>query len=137
MKVINNNLMESKHVTFEPGNATRYDLVLTKIKGHAFVITDLNEKKTVLVNPDFVSADGLEIDLVEAGYGRGDARPMAEFLEDALTQNAYIIYERHGGEHIRWFKNTEQLWGWELEDIREHLSEHDGQIIEIGVIWDY
>lgn len=134
MKTVNHNNLEAKHVTFEPGNCTRYDLVLTKIKGHAFIITDLNEKKTVLVNPDFVSADGLEIDLVEAGYGRGDARPMAEFLEDALNQNAYIIYrDKRGEEQIKWFANTEQLWSWNLEEI----GEDGGFTIERGVIWDY
>lgn len=84
MLVITNQATESKRVVFEPGNATRYDLLLSKTES-ALIMTDLNERKVVLFNPNFVSAEGLENDLVRAGYSLGDARPMAEFLEEAFT----------------------------------------------------
>lgn len=91
MKTVQSEVLRTNRVVFEPGNATRYELLITKIEGRCLVMTDLNTKQVVLFHPDYFTADGIEVTLYEAGYSRGDARPMAEYLEDSFRELAHLV----------------------------------------------
>lgn len=134
MKTINNELMESKRVTFEPGNCTRYDLLISKLEKGPFVLTDLNTKQVVLFHEHTKTAEEIELRLKDFGYYTGDARPMAEFLEKAFTETHYYKYGIMGAEieyGIKWCKNEHE----EREHTLDMIADDGGHIIQHGEIW--
>lgn len=85
MKVKANQAVESKHVVFEPGNATRYNLVLTTVDGE-LIVTDLNEKKVIILDPEFPTIEAFRNAIYRYGYSSSDAFGIATFLAGQFEQ---------------------------------------------------
>lgn len=84
MRIVKNVVWETEHVVFEPGNCTKYNLLVTYIHGEMIVMTDLNNDQVVKFNPVTESAKRIQIRLEEHGYGSGDAKPMSEMLSEVF-----------------------------------------------------
>lgn len=135
MNFINQNEVETKILTFEPGNCTRYQLTLTKTENE-FIMVDLNNHRVAVFNPDFPTFDSIGYSLRKAGYSTGDAKPMAEYILKALTDTAYITYRTNEfGYHYKtvWFPNTEK----DFKHNAEMVYQQGYGIEKHGVIWDW
>jgi hypothetical protein len=129
--------LESKEIIFEPGNATRYHLVLTRVEEQLFSVMDMNDRKVVFFHPHHSSEKTLAFHLSHYGYSLGDAKPMAEYILKAIQQNAYITYkavdDRSSLEYKTiWFADIPANWNYNLE-----MCGVDGhRVMEQGVIWE-
>ena len=86
MRTVKNESFLSREVIFEPGNATRYHLVLSFINKDTLVVADLNEKKAIILDPEFPSVESYIHTFKKYEYGESDARGMAEFIVGVLEQ---------------------------------------------------
>ena len=80
MRVVKEYKVESKEVVFEPGNATRYHLVITRLNTHTLAVTDMNEKKVIILDPEFPSIRSFKDTFYKHGYSSSDAFAIASFL---------------------------------------------------------
>lgn len=136
MKTVNTLKADSKIVVFEPGNCTRYYLVLTQTSQWNFVMADMNNHKMVEFSAEWLDEMVYKIRLQEKGYSSGDAEPMAKYLVKAFKERAYITYrttdERTTGvEYItQWFEDTSENW----EQWLTHIGEQGYQEYERGIL---
>lgn len=93
MRVVKEYKVESKEVVFEPGNATRYHLVLTRLNTHTLAVTDLNEKKVIILDPEFPSIGSYRDTIYKYGYSSSDAFAMAVFIAGQFETNEWRITE--------------------------------------------
>lgn len=128
--------LESKELVFEPGNATRYHLVLTQVENEYFIMTDMNDRKVIFINKNSTPESLAYHIQYTGGYSKGDAEPMAEYILKALKEIAFITYrmvDHLGGIEFKtaWFENTDYEWNRNFEVIGE-----DGHtVIDQGTIW--
>lgn len=84
MRTLKNESFLAREVVFEPGNATRYHLVLSFINKDTLVVSDLNEKKAVILDPEFPSVESYIHTFQKYDYSLSDARGMAEFIVNVI-----------------------------------------------------
>ena len=135
MRVLKNNKLETKELVFEPGNATKYHLLLTQISHDTLVILDVSQAKTVLINPQFLTKRELYYAFGRSGYSTGEATILAEFLVKSIEEIYYIEYtvRRSDGELDRytvWSKTRDESDKW-----MDHIGDSNGNITERGYIW--
>ena len=124
--------LNSKRVVFEPGNFTRYDLLLTKVDEHTLVITDINNGTAVTINPEHTSPFDIEYRLKDkGGYSSGDANPMAEYIYYFITKSECVTYETADGKkETKWYEYNQE----EANHIEDYLEENGYEIAEEGSI---
>lgn len=131
--MIKNAKADSKIVVFEPGNCTRYYLVLTQTSQWNFVMVDMHNHKVVEFSAEWLDEIVIQIRLEDKGYGAGDSKPMAKYLAKAMKERAYIKYRTKGPlveEITVWFEDTEEEWERNLVSI----GEDGGKILERGTL---
>jgi hypothetical protein len=138
--VITHRQAETKIVTFEPGNATRYYLVITKTSEYNFLVTWMNAlggPKPVELSAKWTEYDFIYHSLTEAGWGKGDAEPVAEYLQQVLNQTAFITFREEDIDGFlktttSWFYDNPEAWNDRLAEIGEN-----GWVeLERGTIWE-
>ena len=136
MRIKKDQPVQSKEVVFEPGNATRYHLVLTKIDQHTLIVTDINEKKAVILDPEFPDMNSYIYSLNKnGGYNSSDAFAIASFIIQALTELYCITYST-----VDIFDEVEMNYYWckdphSLDEAYEHIATQNGTILDRGFIW--
>lgn len=135
MRTVNFNLFETKHVIFEPGNATRYDLLLTKTSEQLIMVTDRNNHKAVELSYQFPDVFDYKYVLQTAGYSSGDAEPMAIYLVNAVKERNFIkarYFRSNGGvtETEAWVKDED------VENELVSIGEDGGTVLERKTIWE-
>lgn len=137
MTYITQKAVPTKLVAFEPGNMTRYYLLITKTSEWNFAITDLNNHKVTELSAKHRDADSYQRDLEANGYSHGDAKPMAEFIYQTINNSAYITYSyplsaSSTDTETVWFENKPEEWEAQLNK----MESSSYTVLERGTIWE-
>lgn len=86
MRTVTNKEVKTKLVEFEPGNCSRYYLLLTEISENFVIMTDVNSRIVTVFGTKWLDEQDLAFRLrSEGGYFTADAEAMAKFIVEEIS----------------------------------------------------